>query len=666
MNHRRGAQVPTSFARAIRVALAAAACLLSVITAVERPAEAAVTRIESESLAPAGGCWGLLSFGGLSGGAGRSCHQAGAQLSWTMTATGGDIVRLYGYRDSVRRGFRVRVDDGAWTEGVLSGSTDYSALFFTSAALPSGSHVFTLEPAPSDGAFTFDFYETEGGAGISPTTNAPSSSAGGPGLTGRTEAEALAHTGPCWSPFSFSSLSGGAGRTCYSAGEPLAWTVGAGHGDVLRLYGYRDSATRGFRVRVDDGPWTEGVLSGATEPSALFFTSASLSSGNHTVALEWAPSAGGFTVDYLEVTGSAGAAPVVTTPPTTIAPTGPPPTGSGVCAIAPPDSHTAIAGAIASCPDGSTVQFPVGAVYHQTDPIDVADRRNLVIDGGGSRFLSSVPNVDVVKPNWQIRRGTNVTIRNMTVEGNFKLAGPRSLLTVSGMAVNQRNSGFFILGGDGVTIADVEVKDVFGDLVTVVPSNWPSGLGAADGGEVARNVRLQRIDGTRAARQCITVTSASGFWLEDSTLRDCWYGGVDLERDEPGETQRDVHILRNTFDGFNLFAIALPLPGNDGATNGVEIRGNKIVTPGDTCFAPIMAGYLLSGPARFWNVVIEDNEVKTLHNGIVLDRVQDGSVRRNRIERTVPASLCGPPAGVPVVLTNSAVVVSENTVVGFG
>jgi hypothetical protein len=340
-----------------------------------------------------------------------------------------------------------------------------------------------------------------------------------------------------------------------------------------------------------------------------------------------------------------------------------------VCRIAPADGQAAISAAIAGCPDGSTVQFPAGAVYHQSDLIDVADRSNLVIDGGGSTFVSSAPNVNEVHPNWRLLRVRNVTIRNMTVEGNFKLAGPRSLPTVSNIAINQRNSGFFVYGGRDVTIVDVTVRDIFGDLVTVVPSNWtPSGMSPAQlaSSEIPRNIRILRMTGIRAARQCVAPTSAHGFWLEDSTFRDCWYGGVDFERDTPGEPQHDMHVLRNTFDGFNLFAIAGTHPGLDGDTDGIEIRGNKMLTPGDTCIPSVIFGYYPENPSRLWNIVVEDNQIKTLYNGVTYDHVKGGSVRNNRIEKTAPSSLCGPPAGLPVKLTNTTdVVVSGNTVVGY-
>ncbi len=231
------------------------------------------------------------------------------------------------------------------------------------------------------------------------------------------------------------------------------------------------------------------------------------------------------------------------------------------------------------------------------------------------------------------------------------------------MSVNQFNHGFAIFGGDGVTIADVEVRDVFGDFLSQCAS------GCLDhnalGGEVPRHVRVVRLDGTRAARQCVAPTSADGFWLEDSTLRDCWYGGVDLELDVPGATIRDVHILRNRFDGYNLFAIAIPAPGNTGDVDGVEIRGNTTTTAGDTCMPTVVIGYHPATPSRMLRVVVEENHLRSLAVGVSFDHVQGGSVRNNRIEKSAMDSLCGPPAPVPVALASSEAVVGGNVTVGY-
>lgn len=116
-------------------------------------------RTEAESLAAPAGCWSALAYGALSGGGGRNCYQAGIPLTWTVTApAGGASLRLYGYRDAVARGFRVRIDGGGWTQGTITGPAAASALFFESR-LAAGTRTVELEWVTSGGSTTFDFYE---------------------------------------------------------------------------------------------------------------------------------------------------------------------------------------------------------------------------------------------------------------------------------------------------------------------------------------------------------------------------------------------------------------------------------------------------------------------------------------------------------------------------
>jgi hypothetical protein len=494
----------------------------------------------------------------------------------------------------------------------------------------------------------------------------------------KVEAESIGQPGSCWSPLSYQMLSNGAGRTCYSAGAPLVWTVSVPTGEqgVIGLYAYRDQVSRGFRVRVDGAAWSQGTLSGSFSPSALFFTSPSLPTGSHRVELEWVNSAGALTFDFYQVettplptTTSTTAPPPTATsttaPPVATAPpsTGPP--GPALCKVAPGDGQGAIAAAIKGCPNGSTVLFPANQTYHQTDKIVVTGRKDLVIDGNGSTFVKTSPSDgNTARPNWQLVENRRVTLQNMTVRGAFtNPTSPRNPTLVTGP--NQFDSAVFIYGGDGTTVRDVSAFNVFGEFVTTAPSGFVRGGGALDG-EVPRSVRVERLHGEHAARQCVAPTAAYGFWLVDSSLSDCQQNAVDAEIDVPGEPLRDVHITGNTISGYYFSAIAVPVAGRTGDVDGVEIRGNKILTGSDTCFPSVLANYPESPVASVANVVTEDNDMKTLGTGVSYRSVSSGSVRNNRIEKTAPDSLCGPPSPRPVVQNDSPnVAVAGNTAVGY-
>ena len=348
-----------------------------------------------------------------------------------------------------------------------------------------------------------------------------------------------------------------------------------------------------------------------------------------------------------------------TAPTRPAAPAAPPPPASRVCNVDPADGEVAIAAAIRACPDDSRVIFPADRTYHQGDRIRVERRRDLLIDGNGSTFVKTSPHGgERGRPNWELLENTNVTLQNMTIRGALQ-PGPRGITPG-----NQFDHGVAVYGGSGVTVRDVTVRDVFGDFVTTVPSGFVRGGGAL-GGEVPRNVAIQRVDGQGAARMCIALTAGIGVRVEDSTLSDCRYAGIDLETDVPGEPLRDVKVLRNTISGYYLFAIGIAGPAGSqprpGDIDAIEIRDNVAATPSDTCWAAVNAE---RGPIS--DLVVAANRLRTLNNGVRLEGVVSGSVTGNAVEITGNPNLCGPPRGVPVLVTNpSQVQVDANTSSGY-
>jgi hypothetical protein len=509
----------------------------------------------------------------------------------------------------------------------------------------------------------------------------------------KTEAEAIPHTGACWGKLSWGAMSGGQGRTCLNH-NVLGWNVNvpAGQQGTVKLFGYQDNVARQFRVRVDGGAWTTGQTQGTTAPSVLFHTSPMLAAGTHRVELEdtsasWAS----FTFDYytLETAASTTTQPApaptpapapapaptpapapapaptpAPVPAPTPAPTpapAPAPAPTAVCAIDPAGSHTAIQAAIAGCPDGSTVRFPAGRTYVLSGSITVHGRSNLTIDGNGSTFKSTAPNSGSTStPNWRVVSATNSALQNMTVIGNFT-PGPRGI-----KPNNQLNHGVAILGGNGVTVRDMTIRNVWGDLVMTARSGWvPSD---ALSGTSPRNVRIQRITGSGAARQCIAFTDGIGAWLEDSGLSDCHYGGVDLEVDVAGQQLQDMHILRNRISGYYLFGVAVegPTSGMGKSASGdldrIEIRGNTIAA-GDTCWAPVILSEKDVNRGPISNVTVADNNLTSQGDGISINDAVGGSISGNRVTTTKGAGWCG---SVPVrVLRSSGVSVSGNVATGY-
>lgn len=302
------------------------------------------------------------------------------------------------------------------------------------------------------------------------------------------------------------------------------------------------------------------------------------------------------------------------------------------------DVEAELSAFFARVPAGATVRFPDGGCYAQGDSIAVRDKSDLTIDGNGSMFRSSFENTATrgAHPNWLILRGRDVRITDMKIAGNFKLTGVRSQQRVNQAATegeagatSQPNAGIGIYGGDGVHVTDVDIRGVFGDGVLTgvteyVDPDRPS--------ETPRDVHVERVTTTKAARHCFSPNQVIGFWLEDSEGRDCWYGALDAELDDPAQKLQDVHLLRNTFAGFNLLGIFVPVAGDGDNTRDIEIRGNRFLTPPDQpCNTIIEVGVYPDNPRTFKHVVVEDNEMKTGGVAVSFDHVEGGSIKGNRV-----------------------------------
>lgn len=333
-----------------------------------------------------------------------------------------------------------------------------------------------------------------------------------------------------------------------------------------------------------------------------------------------------------------------------------------ICAIDPADGEVAIAAAIAGCPNGSTIRFPAGRQYRQAHGIVLADRQDLTIDGNGSTFVNSSDGTvtKAVDGNWIVLRGRNITLKNFTAVGSFTAyqGMPRDLATIGtgDPAFTEAQMGIGLYGADTVHVEDVTLLNHWGDGVTTGPDEYVDGSTP----DYTRNVFLKRITVRTVGRMCFGPTSGTNIWIEDSTCTDAWYGGVDAEIDNPNQPLQGLHILRNTFEGFNHLGIFVPVAAGNVPTRDIEIRDNRFLTlPDKRCAAPIHVGaYPDSNPATFRNVVVAGNHLQHFGSGIVLDHVEGGIVKGNVLTRAslpgpTPEGVCGTQFSEPIRVTNS-------------
>jgi fibronectin type 3 domain-containing protein len=347
------------------------------------------------------------------------------------------------------------------------------------------------------------------------------------------------------------------------------------------------------------------------------------------------------------------------------------------CDINPENNNASIDEAISSCADGTTVRFPENASYSLPDTIFVKDRHNLVIDGRGSTF--TITTEGDTKPylpdgvsrnggNWLILRGTNITLRNIISVGSFPLGAKPGVEgqtrdiakqnepgVVEGYAEYMSNFGLY--GVNGVYLEDLQGWSPWGDVVTSGPDTYVDGSTA----DYTNNVFIKRVQSVSSSRHCWALTSGSNIWIEDSVCRDAWYIGTDQEIDNLDQPLIGLHILRNTFDGYGLGGITVPVAGVE--TRDIEIIGNIFLTPVDlprTCNSVIGIGGWPENPNVFENVTIRNNTIPAYDGSpaIQLDNIKNGLVKDNKITSAPGGSCSNEPPKVTV--TDSTEMTVEN------
>jgi hypothetical protein len=321
---------------------------------------------------------------------------------------------------------------------------------------------------------------------------------------------------------------------------------------------------------------------------------------------------------------------------------------------------------LAGVPDGSTVSFRPGACYAQEQRIVLKNRNDLVIDGRGAMFKSSAANDNSkLVPNWFLMRSDRITLRDMTIVGNFDDPGPPTPLRGSVTS----NAGVGIFGGSDIEVSDVTIHNVFGDGVSLANAYYQDPEDPTP--EFPRNVRLERLGVSKAARHCVSASQVTGFWLEDSKLDDCYLDGVDAEKDQISDPLADLHFLRNTVSDYFGVGLVVPIGGStEGApVDGVEIRGNRFPT---LAFASVCNQAIVLGGYEkqfFADVTIEGNQILSWKVGIAVRGVTSGRIRDNAIthptqgrDGSAPPKVndCGPDLESNVVLSDSAPVVVSN------
>jgi len=186
------------------------------------------------------------------------------------------------------------------------------------------------------------------------------------------------------------------------------------------------------------------------------------------------------------------------------------------------DQTTALDAFVDGVPDGATVLLPRRAVIW-SQRLVLSHRSDLVIDGNGSTIwqkrMPQDADGDGVEyvPVISLVSGRDLTLRNLTVRGAFPDGGVGMGGTAEGLAPGPYfgtdrvgSHGIRVEGVVGLTIADVDVREIFGDGIYL--GNWRDPdhpFGSPDGRVPPSGVDIVGGSVRRNGRQGITVVSGT-------------------------------------------------------------------------------------------------------------------------------------------------------------
>lgn len=257
---------------------------------------------------------------------------------------------------------------------------------------------------------------------------------------------------------------------------------------------------------------------------------------------------------------------------------------------------------LAQVPDGSYVSFPSGNCYQVDGTLYLLNRNNLTFDGNGTAankgsdgakfqaitngllvpvtdqtFLNASHNWPSRRAQWWVKGGTNITIKNMAIQG-FCDANP----AYSGTATDPAHCGLNRVSGDLVYGGQYGIAfgGVIGAAALNVTVKWTQsdaiGLLADNPGNpavMASQITVSNSDLEHTDRQGVSFTGCTTCWVTRSTVGDVAISPFDLE---PISTTFNTHttITLNTVltHKSNFFMTAT---GASNVVNGdIDVEGN--------------------------------------------------------------------------------------------
>ncbi len=297
------------------------------------------------------------------------------------------------------------------------------------------------------------------------------------------------------------------------------------------------------------------------------------------------------------------------------------------------DATAALQRLIDSTPDEGIVELEPGARYRIDGTLIVEDRRDLTIDGNGATLFAATRGGEH-RAHVRVVGGTRIRLRDFEIVGANPHAGLDDRAYQADM-VGQH--GIRIEGATDVEIAELFIRDVFGDFVYIGRDGdrrWTTGVWIHDS------------TFTRNGRQGVTVTAGEDVLIEDNGISHVRRASIDLEPNGPSWGARNVHVRGNTIGPGRLLFVAA---AGRGPVNDIVVADN------------VLRGHIL-------NVIVDPPPPTRRQNVYIVGNTSDTPatrppIRLTRVDGIVVAGNTQPmirPGEAFVAATESCGVVVDN------
>jgi hypothetical protein len=226
----------------------------------------------------------------------------------------------------------------------------------------------------------------------------------------------------------------------------------------------------------------------------------------------------------------------------------------------------------------TTVVFPPGGRYRSESVVLLHDKVGLTVEGNGSTIFALTKGKDVPPPKggyrryWprrrehiHIRRGTDVTLRNLVVDGANPRGGPTPEAYVIAL---EGQAGVAISRSKNVVLEGMTIEDTYGDFVWItgrskeitirnntMARSGRQGIAVVNGSTVL----IERNDIDGVARSVFDLEPAGRAWANSVVMRHNRVGAYRnflLAAVGGGPNVNDIWLHDNTVDGANGVTVA--------------------------------------------------------------------------------------------------------------